>query len=387
MLAVIGLAGTLALPMGFSSVALAVLGIVWLVRLLRREISSRDLPVDAAAYLAVYGWRALTLVVNGAWRGVRELKGVFNRLPYLFIGALPIPARTVVSACHVVFAAYGLVVLYGLAQRHLDAPVLYKPLFWAHEYRLHGYAGHPNQFAGGLSLVLILNLSLGMVHRPRWLLYTPLLAVGLAASGSRSYLLGVTVAFLALVCLASARRAAVTALAAAAAAGGLLAVSLPELLTRLEWALSVERNARRLNFWRVSWEAFLAHPVFGVGAGNLPAYLEPARLQGLIDNALQAHSVYLQELAEGGVVGFGLVIGTLVYFAVKYAAVARQTSEPLLRAAALAVALGIVNVLVAGVFEDTLGAAIVARTLHFLMGLVEGHRRFDARTGLAGSAP
>jgi hypothetical protein len=84
--------------------------------------------------------------------------------------------------------------------------------------------------------------------------------------------------------------------------------------------------------------------------------------------------MYLHELAEDGVPGFILVIGTQVYFLVKYFRLHSRTSEPLLKAFSLGVALAFVNLLVAGIFENNFGAAIVALNINFLMGVLEGYR-------------
>jgi O-antigen ligase len=106
----------------------------------------------------------------------------------------------------------------------------------------------------------------------------------------------------------------------------------------------------------------------------LPSYLEPYKEKGLIDFTSHAHNMYIHELAEDGLPGFILVIGTQIYFCIKYFRVHNSASEPLLKAISLGVALSLLNILVAGIFEYNFGAAIVALNINFLMGMLEGYR-------------
>jgi O-antigen ligase len=155
-------------------------------------------------------------------------------------------------------------------------------------------------------------------------------------------------------------------------------LTVPWFSQRISDSFSLEKNVYRLNFWKISWNTFLEHPVTGVGSGMLPKYLAPYEEQGLIDNTAHAHSLYLHELAEDGVPGFIIVIGVHIYFLVKYMKVFRASSEPLLKAFSLGVALSFVNLLAAGIFENNFGAAIVALNINFLMGVLEGYRSTGA---------
>lgn len=65
----------------------------------------------------------------------------------------------------------------------------------------------------------------------------------------------------------------------------------------------------RSELWRAALQMWRAHPILGVGAGNfefeLPAY-------GVFGVRTHANSLYLQALAEGGVILFSATVATLV---------------------------------------------------------------------------
>ena len=61
----------------------------------------------------------------------------------------------------------------------------------------------------------------------------------------------------------------------------------------------------RYDYWRVGWNAFSAHPLGGLGAGNFPAYyFKHRRTQESIQNP---HSLEVQTLSELGIVGLLLL--------------------------------------------------------------------------------
>ena len=77
----------------------------------------------------------------------------------------------------------------------------------------------------------------------------------------------------------------------------------------------------RLQQWRVAWDDFTAHPVLGEGAGTYAASWAQRRPEAF--KVLNAHSLYLENLAGLGIVGLSLLVGFLLVPAVA-AAHARQ---------------------------------------------------------------
>jgi O-antigen ligase len=89
----------------------------------------------------------------------------------------------------------------------------------------------------------------------------------------------------------------------------------------------------RSQLWHAAIILWRAHPIFGIGAGNFEFELARAGYPGL---RTHANSLYLQSLAEGGVITF---TATLALVAVSIASFARAPREPLI-VAALAASIG-----------------------------------------------
>ncbi len=83
-------------------------------------------------------------------------------------------------------------------------------------------------------------------------------------------------------------------------------VKSPNLNSRL---LNLSSNGR-IDLWRVAWQEAKAHPLVGGGAGSYGAYWLQHRPAALF--VRDAHSLYMQELAEVGIVGLGLLAAALL---------------------------------------------------------------------------
>lgn len=362
------------LPMSATTIVLALLLIFLMRDLYLRTTHKEDFKKDSLLYVVLFAWKALTRALATSIREIPQIKGVWDRIPYIVIGFYKIHRRSLLRILHILFMANAIIIVYALGQHFLGIPALYKPLFYENSGRMSGYFGHPNQYGGCISIVFIINLCIALYQDKRFLYYTPILMAGVVAAGSRSYFMGVFVCFLVLLALSRSVKKIVIYSVISGLVVALIALTVPWFSQRVISSFSIEKNVYRLNFWSISWNIFIDHPVTGVGNGMLPNYLEQYKEKGLIDNTAHAHSLYLNELAENGVPGFLLVVGAHVYFFIKYFNVFRRSSEPLLKAFSLGIALSYVNLLTAGIFEYNFGAAIVAMNINFLMGVLEGHR-------------
>lgn len=81
----------------------------------------------------------------------------------------------------------------------------------------------------------------------------------------------------------------------------------------------------RLTLWQAAWHDFRRSPVVGSGAGSFEWYW--AAHQPTDSKARDAHSLYIETLAEMGVVGFGLIAIALL---LPFGALLRARREPVL---------------------------------------------------------
>jgi len=191
--------------------------------------------------------------------------------------------------------------------------------------RLSGTVGNPNQLAA--ALVIGLALSLGLVaNTPR----SPLLRIATIATGvlcltgilltaSRGGLVALAAAGAAFVLLSGRWRLAATSIAVVLAAVTVTyftAAAPPEVQERI----ANPESTGRTDIWGVGRRMVEARPVLGVGAGNFEIssihyLLAPGALQRdeyIVDDPKVAHNMYLEVLAELGVVGLALFAAVLV---------------------------------------------------------------------------
>lgn len=189
--------------------------------------------------------------------------------------------------------------------------------------RVQGGAGDPNVLAAAVLAAAVLagGLMPGVRRTtPRLLLLAAIVVFGLTLAGteSRGGAIAAIVVLVAALLTMRGRRAAVLGLpiGALVAAAAWLALS-PGSVERL--TNFNDHGNGRYELWRIAWEMFAAHPLQGVGLGNFipqaPNYvLHPGALQFIhliIEKPVVVHNIYLQFLAETGLVGLLLFL-TLV---------------------------------------------------------------------------
>lgn len=246
------------------------------------------------------------------------LRGVLMWVEYLAAFAIAVIAyrcdpqehwlRNVLAGMTVVVACT------ALAQVFTGAPQA-KFLFGHAIARVGGVLEGPNQLAGYLGVMLAVPLAFA-VYRRSTVLERVALAFGgvaLLLTFSRGGWLGAVAVLVVLLAVRAARERAFAAMCACAAAWVLLLAG--TLAVALVWyahgghavVQAVQYNGglgSRNQLWPAAITLWLQHPLLGVGPGNFEL-LVGALLPGV---RTHANGQFLQALAEGGVLGFALLL-------------------------------------------------------------------------------
>ncbi|MBA3748614.1 MAG: O-antigen ligase family protein, partial [Solirubrobacterales bacterium] len=281
----------------------------------------RPLMFALAALLVFY---ACSLIwAQDAGRGFSDLWHWWAVALLMVIVATAVNTRRHLRAMCTAFVGGALLtVAFGIAGGELTAST--SAVQTASEGRLEGGQGDPNFLAAGIVPAIILGLVLLVTTRRSWVRWgiaaaCGLLALGLVASESRGGVVAAVLAMLAALVLFKRHR--VHVLVATCLALGIatawFAVA-PQAWDRV--SEFDNGGSGRTELWTIAWRMFADHPVQGVGLFNYsvqaPDYASApgslGRLDLIFDHAQVAHNVYLQALAETGVVGLGLFLAVAV---------------------------------------------------------------------------
>ncbi len=140
--------------------------------------------------------------------------------------------------------------------------------------------------------------------------------------------------------------------------GGLLACTLllAPLLNQFERLQDIDDGSRTL-MWAAAVSLFIDHPFLGVGYGNYRfLYADFAFIPGAVPGLLDAHNIYLQLLAETGVVGFLsflVLMGLFISLALK----SMRRHDPIPRIVAFGVLGAITGTLIHGMVDYLFGGS------------------------------
>jgi hypothetical protein len=262
-----------------------------------------------------------------------------------------------------------------------------KPTVDPTEIRITSTVGDANGVAAFLvaGLVLAGGVALGMRKAPLLrFLAIPASALFMAAfilTGSRSGVLSLGAALIAAVVFAGRWRpqAFAAVLIAAVISVGAFAAFAPDSIKERISETSpgqVSPKEGRLTIWQVGWRMFEDHPVAGVGLGSFQSssvhyVLAPGALERtdqVIDKPEVAHNIYLQVLAEMGIVGellFILALGFPIVCALRAAGRFARQHDRELEILSRSVAVAIVAFLVSNFFQP----GVFNKLLWVLFGL------------------
>jgi O-antigen ligase len=315
------------ISLGFT-MATMLIAFAWLGAMGDRTTPLRTTLGRMRPQLLVIGALLLWLTATGVWSerpGVVWEDLVFWCLPALLMivvsTAVDTPHRVrAVCAAFVVGAL--LSVLVGIIEGSLTGAA--DAIDTAVEGRFASARNDPNDLAAGL--VAAIALAAGAIGSTRnglaralLMIAIPLLVLGLAATQSRGGMVSALVAIVAALVVAKGRRVHVTfAILAIAAIGAFALATTPGALERVT---NLDNGGNgRTELWTMAWKMTGDYPVAGVGLNQFrdhsadyvrePGNLENAEL--IVESPHIVHNVYLQLLAEAGIVGLVLFLAVAI---------------------------------------------------------------------------
>jgi len=287
-------------PSAWRAATVAFLAAAALAIVLRRASApSRAQLVVVLALGALAGWTALSAL----WSPdpAASLLEAQRTLVYVaaVVAAFAIGGRVFAGT----LAAIALVCAYSLGQRLLEGPPD-PPLPFSGTF-LQEPLGYANAL-GGLAAIGLAS-SVVLVRVPRLRLLAPalccLFAVTLVLTQNRSGWFAAVAGIGVALPLAWGRRRLAVSVAAVVGLALVLALTLPA--GSLADDMAARGGGNRPWYWHVAWQEASEFPVAGRGAGTFElAWLQR---QPIEESVLDAHSLYLETLAELGLVGLGLL--------------------------------------------------------------------------------
>jgi O-antigen ligase len=254
------------------------------------------------------------------------------------------------------------------------------------EYRVASFFPHPNQLAGFVVLFVPLSAGLFAVFESR-LAKAACVLLGLLALPAAivTYSRGVLVALVGLVLVLARSKRAWPAIAAAAVLVVLLAPAAWHDRVADAGRLDRPEIATRLDFWDAAVSMFQASPVLGVGLNSFDvayADLDTTGRSFLPGGGLappeSAHSLYLNTLAEQGLVGIA-ALAFLVLAAGRMILALRRSADARIRGFGLGLLGAGIVILVSNLFDVTFVDPKTSMLAWTLLGVGAALQRIDAR--------
>ena len=152
------------------------------------------------------------------------------------------------------------------------------------------------------------------------------------------------------------------------------------LVTRAGTILSASVNRDRIYLFRSAAAIFRDHPLLGTGMNTFPYMYPSYRLPGDTSplNATNAHNIFLNMAAEGGVLGLGVFLAILVQtlrLGFRWRNMVAGSDERVVRTALVA---ALVGILVHQLFDGTLISVHLGAGMWMLMAMLTSSRSSDA---------
>ncbi|HEX8648428.1 MAG TPA: O-antigen ligase family protein [Thermoleophilaceae bacterium] len=367
--------------LSFSKIVGLLLAISWLAKVTSTKNNRNDFMATHPVFTYVLGLFVVLGATSLLWAedpaAVRTplMRYALNLVLFLIVfTAVRTPKQFLWAVGAYVLGATA-AAAYGLAQPPSDTA-------YYDVSRVAGTLGDPNELASVLVPGVVLSGALAIVLKRQ-----PLLRLGAAGAGlicaaaiflslSRGGLIALGVALVAAVLVAGRWRAQALVLTVCLAMGGLFYFAFVASDDAVDRVTQLEGGTGRTDLWNIGVRMVEDKPFTGVGLGNFPIssvhyLLEPGvvrRDEFIVDQPKAAHNMYLQVVAELGVVGGALFVAIIgfallcIYRAARAFARADERGMELLARALLVALVGILT-------ADFFISEQFSKQLWFLLGL------------------
>ena len=358
----------------FAKLAGLTLAISWLATLTtgrggRARLFFSSHPAMTAAMVFFVVWAAL----SATWaEDPGPTSGAVGRLA-LNVALVPIIFTALREAKHLRWVAVGVVAgaflaaTYGLITTPNAAEVAVSQTAAGDLNRISGTVGDPNMLASVLVVGIIMALTLALDRTRSAPLRIGCVGVALLsmsavfATASRGGIVALAAALFAAVALGGPLRPRFALAAVTVVVVGVGYFAIFASAAQVDRLSVSDGGAGRTDIWKIGWRMVEANPVHGVGAGNFPVssihyLLEPGAIlrdEFIVDRPAVAHNMYLEVLAELGVVGLTLFLTFILISlstGIKAARKFDELGEDGLALIARGIAVGLISTLAADVF-------------------------------------
>ncbi|WP_374079901.1 O-antigen ligase family protein [Bdellovibrio bacteriovorus] len=270
----------------------------------------------------VVGYLIASPMSKNQWSEILELRWVFGFYACYFLGR---QLKNTNASLNLSSSALLVAVFYLLYHHWTQFGIFLDP-----DSRLQGFYQNANHLA--LTLVLLIAFLIGRVSIPQNankslfidFITLSIFGVAILATYSRSSWAGSVAAFIFALFYARNKTLKISALILTTTMFILLLVNAFGVKDRLLYTLDMSASGAqemRMTAWKVNWQIFLDHPLFGVGfAENARLYPEYYRKLGFNADFIvgNAHNQYLEILSGAGALGLlsymGIFITAYIFF-------------------------------------------------------------------------
>ena len=361
--------------LSFTKIAGLALALSWVAVIATDDRTDRLIfarhPALSTALALFVAWNAASLL--WAENGEHVYEFVYRYALNLVL--IPIVYTAINQTRHLTWLAIALAggataaALYGLAVDPNNAAAAASSTSAGQLDRVAGTVGDPNVLAATLVIGVVMAVTLALIEDlgPAGRLLAGVSAgiclLGILVTLSRGGLVALAAAGLAGIVFVGARyRAQFAVVAVSIAVVGVAWYSLFAPAGAVDRITKADGGTGRTDIWKVGWRMVESQPMHGVGAGNFQdasihfLLVEPGALERdefIVDEPAVAHNLYLQILAELGIVGLVLflgVIGASLWASVKAAWSFSRTGAQSMELISRAVVISMVAVLAADFF-------------------------------------